>query len=273
MRLTIDLLRYVAGHINTICQREISLRGYQIPAIENLGILEDAYDCIDLSDNSIVIMDNFPEMKRLIVLLLHNNKIRDIAKGLGQLLPNLENPMLTNNKIEKLSQLDALSEFDNLLRLNLVDNPVCKQDGYRLYVIARCPKLKHLDFQKIKQSERDEAERIWGNKLKSTKKSNTKQKVNKAKNKPKQKKANAMDVDEDVNEKETKEETEAVRMNGHGDKTVTNDGDIKLSPTQIEIIKKAINAATTNAEFEKLEKILKAGRMPEGDWMKLAQLK
>lgn len=103
MRLTIDLLRYVAGHINTIRQREISLRGYQIPAIENLGILQDAYDCIDLSDNSIVIMNNFPEMKRLICLLLHNNKIKEIAKGLGKYLPKLENLMLSNNKIEKVS--------------------------------------------------------------------------------------------------------------------------------------------------------------------------
>ena len=102
MRLTIDLLRYVAGHINTIRQREISLRGYQIPAIENLSILKDAYDCIDLSDNSIMIMSNFPKMERLIALLLHNNKIKEIAKGLGKELPNLENLMLSNNKIEKV---------------------------------------------------------------------------------------------------------------------------------------------------------------------------
>lgn len=31
--------------------------------IENLGILQDGYDCVDLSDNSIIILGNFPEMK------------------------------------------------------------------------------------------------------------------------------------------------------------------------------------------------------------------
>ena len=102
MRLTIDLLRYVAGHINAVRQREICLRGYQIPAIENLGILQDAYDCIDLSDNSIIILGNFPEMKRLISLLLHNNKIKEISKGLGKFAPNLENLMLSNNKIDRV---------------------------------------------------------------------------------------------------------------------------------------------------------------------------
>ena len=102
MRLTKELLRYVAGRINPLGQREISLRGFQIPVIENLGILEDAYDSIDLSDNSIIIMNNFPLMKRLNTLLLHNNKIKEIIKGLGQYLPALENLMITNNKIEKV---------------------------------------------------------------------------------------------------------------------------------------------------------------------------
>ena len=99
MRLTIDLLRYADTYINTIGQREISLRKYAIPAIENLGILNDGYDSIDLSENSIVIVENFPIMKRLNTLLLHNNKIRRIAKGLGKCIFNLENLMLTNNSI------------------------------------------------------------------------------------------------------------------------------------------------------------------------------
>ena len=103
MRLTIALLRDISGRINTIRQREISLRGYQIPAIENLGILQDGYDTLDLSDNSIISMSNFPEMKRLLCLLLHNNKIKEIAAGLGAMLPNLEDLMLSGNKLDKVS--------------------------------------------------------------------------------------------------------------------------------------------------------------------------
>eukprot|EP00484_Ammonia_sp_Unknown_P001194 CAMPEP_0197023288 /NCGR_PEP_ID=MMETSP1384-20130603/4027_1 /TAXON_ID=29189 /ORGANISM="Ammonia sp." /LENGTH=253 /DNA_ID=CAMNT_0042451483 /DNA_START=16 /DNA_END=777 /DNA_ORIENTATION=+ len=244
MRLTIDLLRYVAGHINTMSQREISLRGYQIPAIENLGILQDAYDCIDLSENSIVIMNNFPVMKRLLVLLLHNNKIKEIGKGIGEYLPNLDSLMLTNNKIERLSQLDALAEFENLTRLNLIGNPVCKQDGYRLYVIARCAKLKHLDFRKITPAERSQAQQLWAHKLNKSKakdiaSTNSKTKTSKTKHAPKS---------------ATKQQQEL---------------DMKLTPQQLLIIKKAVDSAKTHEEFERLEQILKSGRIPHGDWNKL----
>lgn len=120
MRLTVDLVRLCIGRINPIREREVSLRGYQIPAIENLGILRDAYDCIDLSDNSIVIMENFPLMKRLNTLLLHNNQIRRISKGLAQYLPKLTNLMLTNNSISKvlsIIQKNPLSMHSSIMHI------------------------------------------------------------------------------------------------------------------------------------------------------------
>jgi len=261
------LLRYVEGHINAVRQREISLRGYQIPAIENLGILQDAYDCIDLSDNSILVLANFPEMKRLITLLLHNNKIKEISKGLGRLAPNLENLMMANNRIDRLSQLDGLAEFGHLLRLNLRDNPVCKRDGYRLYVIARCPSLKHLDFEKIKASERIEAEKVWGKKLKA--RSSKKGADGKAKSKGSgQRKGGQMGAEEVVDEeKGSALHAEDVEMNGGHE--ITNGADSKLTATQSQVIQRAIAAAKTNEECDKLAKILESGRIPEGDWNKL----
>lgn len=161
MRLTIDLIRFAASYINAIGEREISLRAYQIPAIENLGILEDSYDCIDLSENSIIIMENFPLMPRLTTLLFHNNKIKKILKGLSQFLPNLQNLMLTNNQISNFNDLDGIEEFSNLLRLSLIGNPITKEKNYRLYIIAHLPNLKHLDFKKIKKSERIEANKLF----------------------------------------------------------------------------------------------------------------
>lgn len=50
--------------------------------------------------------------------------------------------------------LDPLSTLPRLRYLSLLDNPVSKQAGYRLYVIARCKKLKMLDFRKVKQKVR-----------------------------------------------------------------------------------------------------------------------
>jgi U2 small nuclear ribonucleoprotein A' len=50
-----------------------------------------------------------------------------------------------------LQDLDSLSTLPRLKYLSLLDNPVTKQPNYRLYVVARCKKLKVLDFMKIKQ--------------------------------------------------------------------------------------------------------------------------
>lgn len=200
MRLTIDLLRYAASYINPIGQREINLRKYAIPSIENLGILNDGYDTIDLSENSIVIIDNFANMKRLNTLLLHNNKIRRIAKGLGSKIINLENLMLNSNQIMhvkyflsflvifwqypctnrfvfffQMSDLEGIEELTNLIRVSLIGNPVTKDRNYRLWMIAKLPKLKYLDFKKIQQSERIEAQKIFGKSASKSKQSSKKQ--------------------------------------------------------------------------------------------------
>ena len=82
-----------------------------------------------------------------------------------------------------------------------------------------------------------------------------------------QKKSTAMDVDGAAEEKK-KGDTEDVVMNGHG---VSNGADIKLTPIQIQVIRKAIASAKTNEECDKLAKILESGRIPEGDWNKLTE--
>ena len=66
-------------------------------------------------------------------------------------LPRLEWLLLTNNKLGSLGDLDALASLPHLRYVSLLDNPVTKQPGYRLYVIARCMQLKMLDFRKVKQ--------------------------------------------------------------------------------------------------------------------------
>ena len=70
---------------------------------------QDAFDCIDLSDNDLRKLDNFPSMKRLKMLLVANNHISFIENGLATKTPNLHTLVLTNNKISELSVVDALS--------------------------------------------------------------------------------------------------------------------------------------------------------------------
>jgi U2 small nuclear ribonucleoprotein A' len=115
-----------------------------------LQVSQDQFDCIDLSDNEIAHLENFPLLHRLRILLLNNNKIGKIG-SLGASLPNLDTLILTNNKINNLSDIDPLAELHSLQRLSLLDNIVTKKQHYRLYVIHILPKLKVLDFRKVKQ--------------------------------------------------------------------------------------------------------------------------
>lgn len=78
------------------------------------------------------------------------------------MIPNLESLILTNNRLAHLPDLDPLRSLPKLKYLSLIDNPVTKQPGYRHYVIARCLRLKVLDFCKVKQAERENASSVHG---------------------------------------------------------------------------------------------------------------
>lgn len=162
MRLTADLARDSPAYINPLRQRELSLRGFKIPVIENIGATQDQYQVIDFTDNDILKLDGFPVMTRLECLLLANNRICRIVRGLGKSLPSLNTIILTNNKLSKFKDLKPLSDIKTITHLSLMGNPVAKQADYRSFVIHRLPNLKMLDFQKVKQQEREKAKAKFG---------------------------------------------------------------------------------------------------------------
>ena len=53
----------------------ISISGFKIPVIENLGATLDQFDTFDFSDNDIRKLDGFPHLKRLNSILANNNRI------------------------------------------------------------------------------------------------------------------------------------------------------------------------------------------------------
>eukprot|EP00775_Hariotina_reticulata_P003482 gene3482-3752_t len=81
-RLTADLISRSPQYMNTIKYYEIDIRGNKIGAIENLGVTQNQFDSIDLSDNAIVRLEGFPKLPRLKMLLLNNNRIVKISRGL-----------------------------------------------------------------------------------------------------------------------------------------------------------------------------------------------
>ncbi|RXW22906.1 hypothetical protein EST38_g2950 [Candolleomyces aberdarensis] len=161
MKLTPELLAQATSQINPVKERQLDLRGYKIPAIENLGVTRDQHDAIDFTDNSIIILGNFPLLKRLRTLLLANNRIQTISPSLHLSAPNLTTLVLTNNDIAELGDLEPLKEFKHLTFLSLIGNPVRDKKWYREWLAWRIPSLRVLDFQKIRDKERTTAKSLF----------------------------------------------------------------------------------------------------------------
>lgn len=196
---------------------------------------QDSFDCIDLSDNDIVRLENFPLLKRLKMLLLSNNRISRVADGLGAALPHLETLVLSNNRIATLAEIDGLAELSALTTLSLLQNPVNRRAHYRLYVIHKLPGLRVLDFQKIRMKEREAAAQLFasteGRKLQAA--------VAKAR---------------------------SFTPTGSGAAAVAEgagDGQADtFTPAQLVLIQEAIAAASTPEDVDRLHRFLKAGKLP-----------
>uniref|UniRef100_A0A7C9AXX8 U2A'/phosphoprotein 32 family A C-terminal domain-containing protein n=1 Tax=Opuntia streptacantha TaxID=393608 RepID=A0A7C9AXX8_OPUST len=161
VRLTADLIWKSPHFFNAIKERELDLRGNKVAVIENLGATEDQFDTIDLSDNEIVKLENFPYLNRLGTLLLNNNRITRINPNIGEFLLKLHSLILTNNRLVNLAEIDPLASLPKLQFLSLLDNNVTKKPNYRLYVIHKLKSLRVLDFKKVRQKERVEAANLF----------------------------------------------------------------------------------------------------------------
>ncbi|XP_069841506.1 U2 small nuclear ribonucleoprotein A' [Dendropsophus ebraccatus] len=232
VKLTADLIEQAAQYTNAVRDRELDLRGYKIPVIENLGATLDQFDTIDFSDNEIRKLDGFPLLKRLKCLLLNNNRICRIGEGLEQVIPNLTELILTNNSIMELGDLDNLSTLKNLTYLCLLRNPVINKRHYRLYVVFKIPQIRVLDFQRVRLAERQEAASMFKGKR-------------------------GAQLAKDI-AKRSKTFTPGAGLQPEKKKSGP-------SPSDVEAIKVAIANATTLAEVERLKGLLQSGQIPGKD--------
>lgn len=86
------------------------------------------HDALDLTDNDIPSLTNFPLFPRLTTLLLARNRIAHIAPTLPKQLPNLTMLVLTGNKMRELADLEALGGCRRLTHLVLAGNPVAGKE-------------------------------------------------------------------------------------------------------------------------------------------------
>ncbi|KAL5114806.1 Serine/threonine-protein kinase [Pleosporales sp. CAS-2024a] len=161
MRLTTDVINNSLSFINCLTERELDLRGHKISAIENMGAARNN-DAIDLTDNDIAQLGNFPLQPRLRTLFLAQNRISHMQPNLPSSIPNLHTLVLTKNRIAELADLDPLAGFKRLVYLALLGNPVASKENYRYWVIWRCPTVRFLDFAKVRDVERNKAAELFG---------------------------------------------------------------------------------------------------------------
>lgn len=161
VKLTPELLAQAPSALNPVKERQLDLRGYKIPTIENLGVTKDQHDAIDFTDNSITVLGNLPLLKRLRTLLLANNRVASISPSIHLSVPNLTTLVLTGNSIVELGDLESLKEIKGLKYLALLGNPVREKKWYREWLAWRIPSLRVLDFQRIRDKEREAGKSLF----------------------------------------------------------------------------------------------------------------
>jgi len=233
VKLTVDLIEGAGQYINPIRDRELDLRGYKIPVIENLGTTMDQFDCLDFSDNEIRKLDGFPYLRRVKTMLLNNNRIVRVGEDLQINLPHLETLMLTNNSIQELADLEPLTTIKTLTMLSLLHNPVVTKRNYREYIVHKFPNVRVLDFKKVKDKEREAAKALF------------KTKEGKTQLKDIQRKARTFTPGDALPEATNK------NTNAAG-----------LTPEQVRNLKTMIAKASSLDEIERLNQMLRSGTMP-----------
>jgi U2 small nuclear ribonucleoprotein A' len=104
VKINAELITKSAQFLNPVKEFQLDLRGYKIPAVENLSASNDQFGCIDLSDNSITKLESLPRLYRLRTLLIIANRIIKVEDNFASDCPNLENLILTNNKVIKINK-------------------------------------------------------------------------------------------------------------------------------------------------------------------------
>ena len=127
VKITAELILRSPVVFNPLGDRELVLRGLKIPAIRNLGVTQDQFDSLDLSDNDIQVLGNFPKQTRLSTVQLNDNQISSVeGQNVADALPNLTRLILTGNQIQRLEDLDEIARITTLGKsLTVVEKKEC----------------------------------------------------------------------------------------------------------------------------------------------------
>ncbi|QOU19824.1 hypothetical protein BRETT_003978 [Brettanomyces bruxellensis] len=242
MKLTPVIVADAPTFINPIGERTISLRSLTLSDLD-IGISQlldtDIFECIDLTDNDLIIVPEFGQSRRLKTLLLARNRIRILSPNFASKLYNLESVSLINNFIRSPKELAGMSSVKNLRELYLTGNPITGLKNYRLWTIWKFPTLKILDSEKVKKNEKEEATKLFGTHKEPT---DLARKVSES----------AVDIGMGPEKKYSKEALDSKTI--HMKSTYQ-----RLSTSQRKKLKQELVSATKLADIERIQGILERG--------------
>lgn len=133
---------YAVWHIQR-CRTSLWLTcaGNKIPSIENLAAALHN-DALDLTDNALTSLSNFPLFPRITSLYCARNRINHIAPTLSRSLPKLQTLVLTENRFSNLSELVPLRACKKLIYLSLLENPIAAKE-VSLYIHVPYPPFNY----------------------------------------------------------------------------------------------------------------------------------
>uniref|UniRef100_A0A1I7ZAT0 Tubulin-specific chaperone E n=1 Tax=Steinernema glaseri TaxID=37863 RepID=A0A1I7ZAT0_9BILA len=129
----------------------------------NASILKNI-KILSLEDNALESFENAPslsEMPNLTTLNLTGCRIRSVDFGAIVGFPNLTNLSLSSNPIQKWSSISELARLPALTTLNIDHLPT---EASREMIIAKLPRLKHLNHSEVTSVERRSSEITFLNK-------------------------------------------------------------------------------------------------------------
>lgn len=118
-------------------------------------------ECLWLNKNNLTEIAALADNFRIKILYLHENKINELKLEEFECFIALHTLTLNNNLLIDIDNtVFVLKYLRNLQTLDLFENPIAKEDNYRLRVIGELPNLTTLDRRKITDDERVEAREL-----------------------------------------------------------------------------------------------------------------
>jgi hypothetical protein len=141
---------------------KLCLDNNNIEEISNLSHLK-TLKWLDLSFNKIRKIQGLEKLVNLEDLSLYSNKI-SVIEGLEKCV-KLQCLSLGNNKVDSMEQIIRIRQLRNLKMLTLSDNPICKENEYRMIVLAYVDSITYLDYALIDPNDRSIAKEQYHDEL------------------------------------------------------------------------------------------------------------